>query len=100
MCLYATIILFITVAIISPHCEGAVVASEDLKGECSCKTEMTLNIPACVCSGFEEAVIRNQKLRDKLKEVQDKCNSLLKCKKYIYTILPLHGQGRLVVVCM
>ena len=81
MCYYATIILFITAAIISPHCKEA---SEDLKGGCNCKTEMTLNIPPCVCSGFEEAAIKNQKLRDKLKEVQDKCNSLLKCKKYIY----------------
>ena len=52
---------------------AAVIVSESSDGGCHCSTELTLTIPPCLCSGTLEALQEANRLKEKIKDLQDKC---------------------------
>lgn len=53
--------------------KAAVIASESADGGCHCKTELNLTIPPCLCSGTLEALQEVNRLKEEVKDLQDKC---------------------------
>lgn len=53
-----------------------IIATENSDGSCHCQTELTLNIPPCVCAGTVEAVQEIHRLKSDIQELLDKCSTV------------------------
>lgn len=52
------------------------VSTENTDGHCHCRTELTLSVPPCVCTGMTEALQEAIRLKNDIRELRDKCSTI------------------------